>query len=264
MSELPFCKYSGLGNDFIVIDNRCRSFPLLPKTIQTLCHRKTGIGADGVLVLEHSSKALAKMRIFNADGSEAEMCGNGLRCFVKYLAKLGLPVASCHIETTSDLLKCWDLGDKVKVEMPSPKLLHMPLTLNGLNLYHLDTGVPHAVLFVEHFDLEMLTVLGKEMRNHPHFAPRGTNITFLNPLTRNFCTYERGVEAITLACGTGATAAALTLAYTKKSPSPIAIYTLQGDLIEISFREEHGAFKSVTMTGGATYLFSGLTPLAAV
>lgn len=260
MNEIPFSKYSGLGNTFLIVDNRSGFFPYESALISALCVEE-GEGADGMLFLEHSKKGIAKMRIFNRDGSEAEMCGNGIRCFVKYLNSLGVPTESCKIETYNDLLSCKLKGDLVEVEMPAPILFAEALRLEGVTLTYLDTGVPHAVLFVNELDREKLHPLGKKLREHPHFFPKGSNITFakiLAPSRLQFCTFERGVEGITEACGTGAVAAALALALKEGGPSPITLLTAKEEELLVQFKRVDNRFSFVTMTGEAKLLFSGI------
>ncbi|WP_079989365.1 diaminopimelate epimerase [Candidatus Protochlamydia phocaeensis] len=260
-----FAKYTGCGNDFILFDNRQGRFPLsTPGLIQRLCHRQWGIGADGVILLESSSLAHARMRIFNADGSEAEMCGNGVRCLVHWMGSLGFSSPSYTIETMLRTLKAWRMGDQVRIEMGSPSRLqwHVPLRFESacLFVHHLDTGVPHAVLFVEDVDAVELNRLGPFIRHHSLWHPHGANVSIGQQIDHTLFkvrTFERGVEGETLACGTGATAVALAAAYLHHLVGPLSMQTRSGDCLQISFKLAGQRFKDVTMTGPAICTFEG-------
>ena len=265
MSLLPFAKYVACGNDFILFDNRQGIFPLTqPAFIQHLCHRQRGIGADGILLLENSTQADFRMRIFNSNGSEAEMCGNGARCFIKWLAYKGFQQQTYRIEVMHRILKAKQLKNTISIEMGSPTHIqwNIPLPHENqlLHVHHLDTGVPHTVIFVKDINHVKLIELGTYIRNHALWMPKGTNLTIaeqVDPQTFKIRTYERGVEGETLACGTGATAAALAAAYQYRLLSPITIQTSSGEEISIAFIFEQQIFSQVTMTGPAQYTFHG-------
>jgi diaminopimelate epimerase len=259
----PFAKYVGCGNDFILFDNRSNSFPSEPsKFVLQLCHRQWGIGADGVILLENSSCANFRMRIFNADGSEAEMCGNGIRCLAQWIKKLGFPLDSYQIETKERVFSLsYTESQHICVKMGHPSHLkwNIPLILNHQVYYahYLDTGVPHAVFFVEDVEAIDLLKLGSFIRHHSQFAPKGTNVNFAQRIQDQIFkirTYERGVEKETLACGTGATAVALAAAYQFQSNSPITIECRSQTQLIIRFEAN---FSEVTMTGPAHCTFTG-------
>lgn len=258
--DFAFSKYSGAGNDFILIDNRSGRFPPQPQCISKICNRRTGVGADGVILFEDSKSAHARMRIFNCDGTEAEMCGNGLRAFVKYLGELGISRDSFQIETKAhpDGHWCRLEQDKVAIKMGTPKIFHWNLELEkGKTLSFLDTGVPHAVTMVD--DIESLDIFsaGSWIRHHPFFAPRGTNATFVtlrSDQRLTIRTFERGVEAETLACGTGAVAAAVCMAKKFGLPSPIEVKVRSGDLLKIRFKKD---FDDLELIGPAIKTFEG-------
>ena len=260
-----FEKYAGCGNDFILFDNRAGTFPLShPAIIETLCNRKRGIGADGVLLLEKSKDADARMRIFNADGSEAEMCGNGLRCFAKWLATLGVQFPTLSIEVMGRKLKTRKVGDAISIEMGIPANIEWNIPLDYANqtltVHHLNTGVPHTLLFVDELDSIDLNELGPMIRNHQLWNPKGTNLTIAQqtgPQNLKIRTYERGVEGETLACGTGATAAALAAAHLFGMMSPLVIETLSKEELTVHFDHQNGNFSGVTLTGGAQLIFKG-------
>lgn len=268
LDYISFMKYSGAGNDFVLIDNRELFFPCEKMLLQKMCDRKMGIGADGVILWETSSLADHKIRFFNADGSEAEMCGNGLRCFAGFLKQFQNTKDECVIETPRDptlkIHRCRFHEENVQIEMGVPDgiALQKSLILGHVNLFYdaLNTGVPHVVLKVE--DLHNLDVLrlGKTIRWHPDFAPLGTNVNFMttNDLGEiSIRTFERGVEAETLACGTGVIATALVLAIRRQISSPITIGVASGDKLQVYFSNDSGNFHNIWLSGPYKFLFSG-------
>ncbi len=264
---LHFYKMNGAGNDFVVIDNRDLSIKLSKDDIAELCDRHRGIGADGLLAVEPAENgADYKFRYYNADGGEAEMCGNGARCFGKFTAQLDEEMKqSVSFETIAGTLTAEIIGDNVRIEMSDPIDLEMntPCTIPELDsaIHSINTGVPHAVAFVD--DLKNLDVVrhGAAIRYHQHFSPNGTNANFAQVLSPNHIalrTYERGVEGETLACGTGMCAAALIHHLLTDAPSPILVDVAGGDTLEIGFKKNaDGSFSDVTLTGPADFVFEG-------
>lgn len=262
--QIPFSKYSGCGNDFIIIDNRAGIFPLEnPLLVQRLCARRTGVGADGIILLENSNSADYRMRIINADGSEAEMCGNGIRCLARFISELSLPKTSIQFETKGGLVKTVLSGDSVQAEMPIPTDLHWnrSLQISGKTVivHTLNTGVPHAVLFVDDLPSTHWMQLAPQIRYHSDFGTTGTNVNFARVEgSKVFLrTYERGVEGETLACGTGATATALAASQLYGIESPITIVPASGDLLEIQFQQRDKEFSNVIMRGPAHHIYKG-------
>lgn len=261
--DIPFSKYNGCGNDFILIDNRALFFPSQNVSfIQSLCQRQKGIGADGLILLEPSKDATFRMRIFNSDGREAEMCGNGARCIVKFAQEVGLLCPPCTIQTMHSLLKAGYDGDDISIDMGIPQEIEWSkkLSINGhpLTIHWIDTGVPHAVLFVDHLQHEKWMSLAPKIRFHPAFYPKGVNVNFasINGDLIEVRTYERGVEGETLACGTGATAVALAAAKQTGKESPVRIKTSSGDLLKIYFTL-NSKFENVHLSGPARCTFRG-------
>lgn len=261
-----FFKYAGCGNDFLIFDNRLKTFPPKPavEVIQTLCHRQKGIGADGVLLLENSANADYLLRIFNSDGSEPEMCGNGLRCFVKYLVDIGDNRQSFCIKIKDRILTASPTADLISVDMGTPRGIQWNLSLKYddqfLKIHSLNTGVPHAVLFVDNIEQVPVVPLGRHLRNYSLWDPFGTNATFaqvVEPQRLKIRTYERGVEGETLACGTGASAAALAAAHQLGLESPIVVETKSGEELFVEFIKEGQHFTQVKMSGPATFVFKG-------
>lgn len=256
-----FSKYSGCGNDFIVIDNRSGNFPVSCRQyIRFLCHRRVGIGADGVLLLESSTQAEFRMRIFNSDSSEAKMCGNGIRCLMKFIARLHPDITAATIETAAGLMAASIKRGAVQIAMPEPGKMETVL-LEGSRCYHLDTGVPHLVCFTEDLEGVDLAEIGPKLRHHPQFSPAGANVNFasITPQGIRYRTYERGVEEETLACGTGAVAVALVASQINGTPSPVAVITSLGQKIEISFQKGE-KIDQVKMVGPADHIFDGILP----
>lgn len=262
LNSLPFSKYEGCGNDFILIDWRqLKRDAFLPEEIRTLCSRKQGIGADGLITLDSSQKGDARMRIYNADGSEAEMCGNGIRCLMKFMRERGFSQETAVIETAERLLKGSLCGEDVIFEMGTPTDIRWDAPLETWQIHFLNTGVPHAVIFVDHLDTADVQKWGSFIRFHPLFQPQGTNVNFVQikgPQILSIRTYERGVEGETLACGTGATAAALAYAHLHKAKSPISVLTRSLDSLTISFTPD---WSLVQMQGPARKVFEGNTCL---
>ena len=183
MVEFAFSKYSGCGNDFILIDNRTNAFPYNSQVIARLCRRPDGVGADGLILLEESQHADYKMRIFNADGGEAEMCGNGLRCLKKFALELGITAPLLQVETMERTLQIEMVGESVKTSMGDPTDVQMnillPMDSQKVIVHYLNTGVPHAIHFVEDVQKVSVRLLGPEIRYHPLFQPKGANANFV-------------------------------------------------------------------------------------
>lgn len=265
--KLHFHKMNGAGNDFVVIDNRSLALDLTREQIARLCDRQRGVGADGLLAVEPAEKdADFKFRYYNADGGEAEMCGNGARCFGKYTARLlGKDSTKVRFETIAGTLGAELLGDDVRIAMSDPFDLEIdaPVAIDGLDkpVHSINTGVPHAVVFVD--DLVNLDVPrhGAALRYHGHFSPNGTNANFVSVTGDSHIairTYERGVEGETLACGTGMTACALLHHLLAGAASPVKVDVAGGETLEIGFEKTGDtSFENVTLTGPADFVFEG-------
>lgn len=251
---IPFSKYQGAGNDFILIDDRALFFPTAnPPLIQKLCDRKFGIGADGVILLQRGKDF--RMRIFNRDGSEAESCGNGLRCLLRFAEHLGYPRQSYAIETMDRVVQAHFVEDQIGIEMGVPRDLRLHWEIEGESLHFVDTGVPHAVVLVEDFQTFSFQNRGAYLRHHPQFGPRGANVNFVKQLDSGALqvrTFERGVEGETLSCGTGATAVAAVAAQLFQLPSPIITH-FPGGVLAI-YIHANGVYE---MVGPAEKVFEG-------
>ena len=263
---LDFTKMNGAGNDFVLIDNRARNIRLSREQVVKLCHRQRGVGAEGLFLLvpSTSGKADWAWEFYNSDGSAAEMCGNGARCFARFIQKVAGANGKTTFETGAGIITATFNGERVTVNLTKPKDLALsqkvPVDGNPLLIHSLNTGVPHAVLFVPNADKAMVQQLGATIRNHPHFAPKGTNVNFVQVVGPNHIrvrTYERGVEGETLACGTGGTAAALIASRVHGFKSPVKVTVQGGDVLEVNFTDAGGKFGNVQLTGPAEVVYEG-------
>jgi diaminopimelate epimerase len=269
---MKFYKYHGAGNDFILIDNRQDEIEEAskPKLAVKLCHRRFGIGGDGLMLLENSEKHDAKMRIFNPDGSEAEMCGNGIRCFAKHVYDHGIMrKEELDIDTLGGVKKASLTIEKgrvayVKVDMGKPRIdnlnLVIPVKGKEREMTALKVGVPPAVLLVDDLSGVEVLELGRAIRSNQVF-PRGTNVNFLQRVGKNrfkIRTYERGVEDETLACGTGicASGAAAVLLGMADADKPIEIEA-RGGKIFIETVKVGEELERAYMSGPAEFVFAG-------
>jgi diaminopimelate epimerase len=263
---LEFTKMNGAGNDFVLLDNRDRRVTLSREQLARLCHRQRGIGADGLFLLIPcaSGRADWAWEFYNSDGSSAEMCGNGARCFARFIQRRTGAQGQTTFETGAGVITAEFEGEWVTVNLTPPKDLRLdqqlPLASGKLTVHSLNTGVPHAVVYVPDADQARVQSLGAELRRHPAFAPRGTNVNFVQVLGAGAIrvrTYERGVEGETLACGTGVTAAALVSARVHGFASPVQVRVQGGDTLRVSFDEAGGEFRNVRLTGPADFVFEG-------
>jgi len=264
--RLPFTKMNGAGNDFVMIDNRDLSIALSTEQIARVCDRHRGVGADGLLAAEPARYgADFRFRYYNADGGEAEMCGNGARCFGRYTARLlddGRETLS--FETMAGTLSARLRGNEVEVAMSDPFDLELgsPVDIDGLEspVHSLNTGVPHAIAFVEDLNNVNVLKLGAAIRYHEHF-PNGTNANFVTEIAPGHIairTYERGVEDETLACGTGMVASSIIHHLLHGSPAPIKVDVKGGETLHIEFEgDAENGFRKVTLTGPADFVFEG-------
>ncbi|NLB35216.1 MAG: diaminopimelate epimerase [Elusimicrobia bacterium] len=268
-----FIKTESAGNDFILFDHtEGESLPNLEKNIIKLCTRKLGIGADGVLIIENiekESSADFRMRIFNPDGGEAEMCGNGARC-AAYWFFLKTGKSKLKFQTLGGMISASvSSSGRVRLGMPSPQGTELDILLNlgkdQLSMSFINTGVPHAVIETDRLEQVDVDSLGRKIRNHPHFSPAGTNVDFVQVTGKNSVsvrTYERGVEEETLACGTGSVASVLIKALKGKVSSPVTVKTRGGALLKVYFKLSDAEdlisrLYDVKLEGKVNIVFSG-------
>lgn len=265
MDILEFTKMTGCGNDFIIMDNRngqvkegCKA-----DLAKKLCQRRWGLGADGMIFVEASLQADIRMDFYNADGSNGEMCGNGLRCFARFVTEAGVCPAAMRVETDAGLYFAKVGDDKqVRLAMPPVEFPERNLSLAGLpRLYSIKVGVPHAVVF----DLDAWTwpdgkfhEEGKRVREHSYFA-NGTNVNFVSRHQDSLRvrTFERGVEGETLACGTGVTASALVASLIHPDLTAPITVKAKGGSLQVGFQRSRDRFIDVWLQGNALIIAQG-------
>ena len=262
---------NGAGNDFVLFDNRAQNIKLSRAQVVRVCDRHRGVGADGVMLLIPcaSKKADWAWEFYNSDGSTGEMCGNGARCFARFVRQKTGMNRDFTFETEAGIVTAVFQGDRVTVNLTHPVDLRLNQELalsSGRQVIHsLNTGVPHAVLFVADADRAMVRELGPEVRRHAHFSPKGTNVNFVQVLGPNHIrvrTFERGVEGETLACGTGVAASALIASRVHKFASPVKVQVQGGDALEVSFADQNGGFSDVRLSGPAEFVFEGTVEIS--
>jgi diaminopimelate epimerase len=262
---LRFTKMNGAGNDFVLFDNRTGEIDLDRHQIAQLCDRHRGIGADGILLLEKpTNRADFRMRYFNADGGEAEMCGNGARCFARFAIKVAGQKGKISFETPAGVISAELKGDLVRLRMTDPTDLRLNVdlaTATGSKTVHfINSGVPHVVIPVVNIDDADVRRDGAAIRYHKMFLPNGANVNFIEKRGPNqiaIRTYERGVEDETLACGTGIVASALIFAASEDCEGPVTVLARGGDELQVSFEKTQHQFRNVTLTGPAEFVFEG-------
>lgn len=264
---IEFYKYEGTGNDFILIDNRDLSFKKNPETIARLCHRRFGIGADGLMLLENSTGSTTqngaapstdfRMIYFNSDGNEGSMCGNGGRCITAFAQFLGIIESKTFFEAPDGLHEAEVKKGLVKLKMADVE----NITTLGED-FVLNTGSPHLVKFTD--DIENVNVYseGNKIRYSATYAEEGINVNFVEKLDEDVLfvrTYERGVEGETLSCGTGSTAAALTVLM-RSGKEKMLVNTLGGKLLVYAEKSDEG-FRNIWLEGPARLVFNGIINL---
>lgn len=263
--KIKFWKMHGAKNDFVLFDDRSGSFPADDRAfVAHIAARHSGVGSEGVILIQKSGMADFRMRFFNPDGGEAEMCGNGARCVARLAHELGAAKENMTIETKAGLLSARILEGGVQVGMTEPSgwKLNGSLELAGRSLTYgfVNSGVPHVVMRTG--DLRDVDVreTGSSVRHHRNFAPAGTNVNFMEVLPDgklSVRTYERGVEAETSACGTGVTASALIAAKYGWAELPVSVYTAGGDVLIVDGELTADGARNVTLTGPAEHVFEG-------
>jgi len=272
MKKIEFVKMTGAGNDFVLVDNRDARLDVdWMAFARAACDRRYGVGADGLLVIEKSSRADFAMNYYNADGSYGGMCGNGGRCASRFVMEDG-KCQSVQFEALGHIYRAQELGYSISLRMKNPNLLlaktKVPLFKTKLLITWIDTGAPHAVLFLNEMPSGLrrklsgadINAIGRAIRSHRRFAPDGTNVDFIELIdetTISMRTYERGVENETLACGTGAVASAVVSAQRFGLRPPIAVKTRSGEVLTVSFKIKGERISQVDLTGSARKLFVG-------
>ncbi len=259
--QLNFTKMSGAGNDFIVIDNRLGQATLTHAQIREMCTRRTGIGADGLILLESSETGDFRMNYHNADGFPGSMCGNGGRCTVYFAWSLGLRPAGgrYRFEAGPGRYEAEVTGrESVRLHMLPPEDFRDGFQAGAWICHFVNTGSPHAVVFTDDVDTVDVFGEGRTIRHRRDLFPEGTNVNFLEVTSGDSIsvrTFERGVEDETLACGTGAVASAL-MSYRlgKVASSPVRVKVRSGDILEVGF---DGDMRDIYLEGPARIVYQG-------
>ncbi len=273
MEKIIFTKMSGAGNDFVVIDYKLNLIQnISAEFVKNICNRRDGIGADGLITINDSTGYDFTMNYFNADGSTGSLCANGARCAVLYasetgrLSRLNAKFISNGVDYNAEVIS----NSQVKFYLNSPHKIkyNFKIKTGGklLNAHFADTGSPHVIIdinetegFINSLDTVPVDLLGREIRHLPEFLPGGTNVNFVDVKDGeiHIRTYERGVEAETLACGTGSVAAALILFVNKKLTVPIQIIPKSKEKLLVNFEVENSKVRNLSLTGPAKIVFTG-------
>ena len=253
---MEFFKYQGTGNDFVMIDNRTLDFPKNQNLIEKLCHRRFGIGADGLILLENDDNYDFKMVYYNADGREGSMCGNGGRCLVAFAKQMGVIENKAEFEAVDGYhYATIDTNGIVALQMKDVDTVNQHEDYTFLN-----TGSPHHVQLVDNLvELDIKTE-GAKIRYSDLYGKAGSNVNFVYQLANDIFavrTYERGVEDETLSCGTGVTAVAIAMHRTGKTNNNIIDLNVEGGKLKVQFDVDNGKYTNVFLIGPATFVFEG-------
>ena len=254
--KVPFFKYQGAGNDFVMIDNRSQQYQFSTQQIQQLCDRHFGIGADGLILLENSSTADFKMIYFNSDGRESTMCGNGGRCIVAFAKYLSLITRT----TTFEAIDGMHYAEIIKDNYIRLQMKDVSSVERYNNDFVLNTGSPHYVKVVENINTINVYEEGKKIRYSEPFKAQGINVNFLQIVDENTIivrTYERGVENETLSCGTGVTASAIVASILFNKPKYSVSVSTKGGTLQVDFELKNNIYQNVFLSGNAEYVFNG-------
>jgi diaminopimelate epimerase len=253
--QIPFSKYHGTGNDFILIDQREHTYLHLDdqRTIEHLCTRHFGIGADGLMLLQQKPGFDFEMIYFNSDGRESSMCGNGGRCIVAFAHRLGVFEQNCRFWAIDGIHEAVIQNSWVELKMRELQAIQ-----TFSDDYFLNTGSPHYVQFVENLETIDLVEEGRKIRYSKDFQPDGTNVNFVkvNDQFIEVATYERGVEDETLSCGTGVVASVIASYLKHKNSMDVAVQTKGGNL-KVRFQKDGNLFTNVWLCGSTQFVFAG-------
>lgn len=261
---------AGGGNDFVVFDNRNGRFRDVADVTRRICTRRLSVGADGLILVENSGHASFRMRYYNADGSLGEFCGNGTRCAARFAHLEGIAPSDMTIETDAGTVSATVEGTgRVTISLPPPHSFHPerplvvgPATVRGSSI---TVGVPHYVMFVDG-DLwqQPIEAMGRAVRHHPEMQPAGTNVNFVvvrDEHSIEVRTYERGVEAETLSCGSGVVASVSTAVLFGFVSPPVSVLTRSGVLLEVAMENAAGELRDIRLSGDARLIYrASLTP----
>lgn len=253
--EITFTKYHGAGNDFIIVDCRSQKFDFKNhNNIKNLCDRRFGIGADGLMILENDESFDFKMLYFNSDGHEGTMCGNGGRCITYYAFSLGIINKKTTFKATDGIHEAFIKDDIVYLKMND--VTEIKEFSDGILI---DTGSPHFVKLCDNPHSIDVNSIGRNIRNDERFSPKGVNVNFINNVQNNIqiSTFERGVEAETLSCGTGSVASAIVSAIGKDNGNYTFIINAKGGTLGVSFEKQNKEYRNIWLSGPAVKVFEG-------
>ncbi len=269
MTGIPFTKMSGLGNDFIIVDNRAGILTGMDvgELARRICAQRLSLGGDQLMIIEPpTAGGDFSMRTINVDGAEVMMCGNASRCVARYAARHGIAAPNMTIDTPGGPVHAVVEGADVRVELPLTKAIELDhrLDIGGGEVIHLVhvTGVPHAVRYTDKVASQTgdaIRTLGAAIRRHPHF-PDGINVNFIEVVTPHLLcqrTFERGVEGETLACGTGAVASAVISSARGLVDSPVCV-RVQGGELRVTFERQGAHFTNLFLSGGTRFIADGV------
>ncbi len=267
MGPIDFVKMSGCGNDFVLVNASGGKLQGdLPELARRICARHTGVGADGLFIIEPDDEVDFSVRMFNADGSEPEMCGNASRCLARFAKMCGLVGDRARFRTPAGIIEAEIRDDDVRLRMMPPRDVQLALLIQmeggTRSVSFINTGVPHAVVYVDDVSSVDVDGMGRIIRFHKRFAPAGTNVDFvqvLGPDRLRMRTYERGVEGETQACGTGAVAAAVLARLEGKITSDAVAVEVPGGVLTVTVELEDGRPTGATLAGEARVVFRGVT-----
>jgi diaminopimelate epimerase len=255
--KIEFYKYHGTGNDFIMVDNRSFNFPKKDiKRIKSMCDRRFGIGADGLILLEDDTETDFRMVYYNSDGNQSSMCGNGGRCIVAFANQLKL-IDDMATFIASDGLHHASIHTNGEVSLQMKNVADIKVADDYV---FLNTGSPHHVMLVEDLKNYNIKDNGATIRYSDLYGKSGSNVNFVNQIVDNqfsIRTYERGVEDETLSCGTGATAVAIAMHTIGKTPKKVIKINVEGGKLVVTFDEKNGVYSNIFLTGPASYVFAG-------
>jgi len=278
-AELAFTKMSGAGNDFVVIDNRRLSLKYNWSDLaKSICRRRLGVGADGLIIIDVSSQSQFLMRYYNADGSSGGMCGNGGRCVAMYVMQQD-GSSTVRFEALDYIYEASRQGSAVSLRMKNPTRFRFGVLVTvgerRIKVDSVDTGAPHTVVFLDDVPVALrreleehgIIAAGKAIRNDVAFLPGGTNADFVRLLQGSrisMRTYERGVEDETLACGTGAIASAILASRRYGLQSPVEVQTRGGEILSVAFEGSDDLFSNIELRGSAAIVFEGRIDVGAL
>lgn len=272
--QIKFTKMHGAGNDFILIDDRELTVPWEDyQLMSAIATRRTGIGCEGIILVQPSEKADFRMRFLNPDGTEVELCGNGARCVAEFARSLGIAKKSMTMETSVGLVDAEICDQGVKIWVPDPSNKDYNVTLDipqgSFTGHVVSIGCPHFVVPVKNEILDTFDVhgIGQALRQHSHFSPEGINVDFVSyvqPSRIRMRTFERGVEAESGACGTGAVAAAVAGVEVEGITLPVKVTTSSGYELTVDGNWYSRKCTGMTLTGPARKVFEGVVELSEV